>query len=157
MSSKFRQVLWAVACVAFVAMIMGGLIAEKAAAAKRYAVQGLATSIAPAVIDTSSVVNVSVCGKLQVFIGCDGDSALVTMQGSQNGSTNFYTVTTFQLNGTDETFAMQASKPLSVLGTGGTTYVEEIPPRFIRFIVNNNDAAGADTLESFYIDMACTD
>ena len=112
------------------------------------------TSIPPARVDTTETVNLSGCADLSLKIFCDADSSSVTVQGA-NSTSNWVTLETIQINGTDETYALQYDKIMSALGSGGTTYLAQRPTVYYRLIWNNNDAVGADTVETLGIRLSC--
>lgn len=120
-------------------------------------VGGIASSIARGVADTSETIVTAACKDLHMQLFCDADSAKLILQVSNDGGTRWCTLLTEQVNGTDETYALQVNKVLSALGTGGTTYLPLPPGSRIRFIVNNDDAAvsEADTMENITLRIGC--
>ena len=148
-----RKALW-VGLV--LALVLVPLMMPESVEAKRMRLGGLATSYAPAVVDTSSSASVATCADLHWLVFFEGDSLLITLQGSPNNS-NWVSLATKQVNGTDGTYALQWDGTLSHLGTGGTTYLGFPPPRYVRWIVNNNDAAGADTVGTINFEFECSE
>lgn len=136
-------------------LVLATLVAVPAVAAPRlWSNPGISATMRPSLVDTTTTINASRCSDLHFVIAGEMDSLLYTLQGSEDG-TNWVTLKSAQINGTDGTYAIQASTSLSQIGTAGTDTQLYPPPSFVRAILNNNDTAGADTVGALTVRFRC--
>ncbi len=139
--------------------LVAAMLASPAqAVSKKYiSIDSIAASRAPGVIDTSSTISTGAYDTMDLFVAYEGDSSLVTVQGSIDGSA-WYTLSSFTLNGVDGTRAIQFYGPIVTKGgaaaaIGTLSEFPLAPLNYTRLILNNNDAAGADTLGNVEIKL----
>ena len=139
---------------AFIAVLLIAAAAVPSdAGVKRWHNPGIAASIAPAVIDTSSTIGVSSWNEFSLFVAYEGDSSKVSVEGSMDG-TNWYTLlAAVQLNGVDGTYALQYYKPITVTTSASKNDSQVWLGNYVRIILNNDDAAGDDTLGTISVDL----
>jgi hypothetical protein len=135
------------------------IMASAASAAPRTWTLDLAASVDSAEVSTSSVVQTSRCSNLVFFLAYEGDSATVTIQGSDDQST-WYTLSTFITNGADGTQAIQYYGPVVQLGvtsaTKGALTEFEVPPMtYTRVSLLNHDKAGDDVISGISAKLRC--
>lgn len=129
---------------------------ETGAAYRVWKVDGLTAAITAGTADTSSTISAIRCEDMYTLVVCECDSALVTVEGSVDG-TNWWTVGSKQLDGTDGTIAAQWYGPVfTALGTDSKSDVPVPPPDQLRYIVNVNDVVDSDDLGSLSITHWCS-
>jgi len=157
MSKSFVRRLVPVVILGVVALaiVLGGLNTVADAAYRVWKVSGLTATINPSAIDTSDAISAIRCEDMFTCIVCECDSALVTVQGTVDG-TNWWTVATKQFDGTDGTIAAQWYGPVfTALGTDSKSDIPMPPPDQIRYIVNVNDVVDTDTLGTLSVTHWC--
>lgn len=138
-------------------LVVGMVVGQAEAGKQRWNVQGIASTLAPSVADTSGTINTNRCDDLYLLAAFEGDSATVYVDGSFDGAT-WINLFTKILNGVDGTLGVQWNGPLTSAGSAALSAAEfEIPPlNYTRVRLYNHDAADEDTLGSVTLQLRCT-
>lgn len=146
----FKQVSRIVVVVATLALCLSALLPDGARAVKKrynavFEGAAVASTLAAGAADTCNTINMNKCDGLSWVTAFEGDSCLVTVQGSED-ETNWTSLGATQVNGTDGTYAIQWSYIYTVLTTNSKNDIAMPPPRYVRVILNNNDTTGSDDM-----------
>lgn len=119
----------------------------------------IASTIAPNIADTSTVITTAGMDDLIVFVAYEGDSATIKVEQSDDQVT-WYTMSTVVTNGVDGTTAIQLHGPVVQTGIASAakaTLTDNIVPplAYSRMIFTNHDKADADTCSSIVAKFIC--
>lgn len=146
MSSRISRLMFQMGLIAlFLALLAPNALAEKKKYTMAFDGAAAAATLATAAVDTSNTLACAKFDALSWTVAFEGDSCLVTVQGSWD-EIHWTTLTSYQCNGTDGTFAIQWSQKYTVTSLAAKNDVDMPPPPYVRWILNNNDTAGSDDL-----------
>ena len=88
------------------------------------------------------------CYDMELTITGECDSLVVEILGSWDSGSNYFVLSTTQIDSTDGTNALLYWKPLTTVGVGGKSDLRMAPAPLMKvYLINNDSAAGASGID----------